>query len=193
MSESKPDFAVFVENIAELLPSIYSLLAAFFMLVAFMMAFSAIMDYAQAGEKNKKYLGTHHATALSGTVKLLIAGALANFAVNGQAAEVVSSFFFNENSFSLISIDSYVSDAQENHVQKLTKIVIIGVTQVVGLIGVFKGLRIWARAADRSGKESAWHGLNYLIFGTLCIQVTQVMGVVNNTFSFNFFKMIGLA
>ena len=193
MADSKPDFAVFVGNIAELLPSIYSVLGMFFMLVAFGMAFSAILDFAQAGERNKKYLGTHQATALSGIVKLLIAGALANFATNGQAAEVMSSFFFNDNSFTLVSIDSYVSDAQENHVQKLTKIVIIGVTQILGLIAIFKGLRIWAKASDRSGKESAWHGLNYLIFGTLCVQVAQVMGIINNTFSFNFFSMIGLA
>lgn len=187
------DFGVFVQNIAELLPSIYSVLGVIFMVIAFGMAFSAIVDFAQAGEKNKKYLGTHQASAVSGLIKLIIAGALANFASHGQAGAILSSMFFDHNSFTLISIDSYVGNESENHVQKLTKIVIIGMTQVVGLIGIFKGLRIWAKASDRSGKESAWHGLNYLIFGTLCIQVAQVMGVINNTIGFNFFKMIGLA
>lgn len=187
------DFGVFVKNIAELLPSIYSVLGIIFMVIAFGMAFSAIIDFAQAGEKNKKYLGTHQASAMSGLIKLIIAGALANFASHGQAAAIMSSVFFDNNSFTLISIDSYVGNESENHVQKLTKIVIIGMTQVVGLIGIFKGLRIWAKASDRSGKETAWHGLNYLIFGTLCIQVAQVMGLINNTIGFNFFKMIGLA
>lgn len=191
--EETLDFGVFVGNIAELLPSIYTLLGALFMLIAFGMTFSAIIDFAQAGEKNKKYLGTHQSSALSGIVKLIIAGALANFASNGQAASIMSSIFFDQNAFSLISIDSYVAAANENHVQRLTKIVLIGMTQVLGLIGIFKGLRIIAKASDRSGKESAWHGLNYLIFGTLCVQVAQVMGVINNTIGFNFFKMIGLA
>lgn len=187
------DFRVFVRNIAELLPSIYMVLGSFFVLVAFFMVFSAIIDFAQAGEKNKKYLGTHQASGVSGIIKLIIAGALFNFADNGQAGTVLSSIFFDQNAFSLVSIDSYVTNHSENEVQMLTKIVIIGVTQVVGLIAIFKGLRIWAKASDRSGKESVSHGLNYLIFGTLCIQVTQVLGVINNTVGFNFFKMIGLA
>lgn len=190
--EENLDFKIFVQNIAELLPSIYSLLSSFFILIALGMTFWALVDFAQAGEKNKKYLGTHQASAASGIVKLLVAGALGNFGTNGQAGSVMASVFFNQHKMELISIDSYVGHADENPVQVLTKIVIIGMTQIVGLIAIYKGLRILSRAADRSGKEGAWHGVNYLIFGTLCIQVTQVIGIVNNTVGFNFFKMVGL-
>lgn len=191
-TENSLDYITFTKNIASLLPSIYSLLGALFMLVAFGMAFSAIIDFAQAGEKNKKYLGTHQASALSGVIKLIIAGVLANFAYNGQAATVFSSVFFWTNEFELVSIDSYVSSPNENLAQKYSQIIIFGVTQAIGLIAIFKGLRIWAKASDRSGRESAWHGLNYVIFGTLAVQIQQVLAVISNTIGFNFFSMIGL-
>lgn len=186
------DYITFTKNIASLLPSVYSLLGALFMLVAFWMAFHAIVDFAQAGEKNKKYLGTHQSSALSGVIKLIIAGVLANFAYNGQAATVFSSVFFSVNEFELVSIDSYVDQATMNLAQKYSQIIIFGVTQAIGLIAIFKGLRIWAKASDRSSRESAWHGLNYVIFGTLAVQIQQVLAVITNTIGFNFFSMIGL-
>lgn len=191
-TDNSIDYLTFAKNIASLLPSVYSLLGALFMLVAFGMTFSAIVDFAQASEKNKKYLGTHQASALSGIVKLIIAGVLANFAYNGQAATVLSSIFFTVNDFQLVSIDSYVARPNENLAQKYSQIIIFGVTQAIGLIAIFKGLRIWAKASDRSSRESAWHGLNYVIFGTLAIQIQQVLAVITNTIGFNFFSMIGL-
>lgn len=192
MEGNQLDYIVFARNIASLLPSVYSLLGAIFMLVAFWMAFSAIIDFAQAGEKNKKYLGTHQASAMSGIVKLIIAGVLFNFASNGQAIHVFSSAFFTVNEFQLVSIDSYVDNHDGNLAQKYSQIIIFGVTQALGLYAIFKGLRIWAKASDRSGRETVGHGLSYVIFGTLCVQIQQVLAVITNTIGFNFFSMIGL-
>lgn len=168
------------------------MLAAIFMLMAVITVFSAILDFAQASDKQKKYMGAgQHATAWSGIAKLFIAGFMANLAANGQMISVVSSLFFSDNNFALISIDSYVSSPDENEIQKYLRIVIIGATQILGLVAVFKGLRIWAKAADKTGREGFWHGFNYLVFGTLCVQVAKVMGVVQATIGFNVFKMIG--
>lgn len=190
--EAAPDFSVIMKNIASTFPSIHMMLAAIFMLMAAVTIFSGILDLAQSSDRQKKYVGTgHHASAWSGIAKIIIAGFMANLAVNGQMISVVSSVFFSDNSFSLISIDSYISSPEENEIQKYLRIVIIGITQMLGLIAVFKGLRIWAKVSDRTGKEGFWHGVNYLIFGTLCIQVAKVMGVIQATIGFDVFKMVG--
>lgn len=190
--DTAPDFSVIMRNIASTFPSIHMMLAAIFMLMAAVTMFSAILDLAQSSDRQKKYVGTgHHASGWSAIAKIFIAGFMANLAANGQMINVVSSLFFSDNSFSLISIDSYVSSPDENEIQKYLRIVIIGVTQILGLIAVFKGLRIWAKASDKTGKEGFWHGFNYLIFGALCVQVAKVMGVVQATLGFDVFKMVG--
>lgn len=189
-----PDFSVIMGNIANTLPSVFSVIAMAFMLLSFTMVFSGVMDLAQSTDKKKKYLGTHQATGWSGIIKILLGGVLANLAYSGDIAIVTSSIFFgDESDFTLMSIDSYVPSENENVVQKMVKVVLIGFTQVVGLLAIFKGIRIWAKASDKSGREGFWNGMNFIIFGTLCVQVARVMGVVQATIGFNFFKMIGLA
>lgn len=188
-----PDFADVLTNIAETLPSIYMVLGGFFFLIGFAMIFSGVMDLAQSTEKNKRYLG-HQATGLSGIIKILLGGVMANFAANGDAAVMVSSIFFGREGmdFALVSIDSYQGPNDETIVSKNVKIVLFGLAQVVGLIAIFKGLRIWSKASDKSGKDGFWNGVNYIIFGTLCVQAASVLGVIQKTLGFEFFKMVGL-
>lgn len=190
--EAPPDFAVIMKNIASTFPSIYTMLAAVFMLMAFITAFSALLDLAQASDRQKKYFGVgHHATAWSGIFKLFIAGFMANFAADGQMISIVSSIFFDDYSHSLVSIDSYVAASTVDPMKKYLHIIFIGFTQILGLVAIFKGLRIWAKAADKTGREGFWHGFNYLVFGTLCIQVARVIATIQSTLGYDFFKMIG--
>ena len=190
--EAPPDFAVIMKNIVSTFPSIYTMLAAVFMLMAFVTAFSALLDLAQASDRQKKYFGVgHHATAWSGIFKLFIAGFMANFAANGQMISIVSSIFFDDYSHPLVSIDSYVAATDVDPMKKYLHITFIGFTQILGLVAIFKGLRIWAKAADKTGREGFWHGFNYLVFGTLCIQVARVIGTIQSTLGYDFFKMIG--
>lgn len=190
--EAPPDFAAIIQNITSTFPSIYSMLGSVFMLMAFVTAFSGLLDLAQASDRQKKYFGVgHHATAWSGIFKLFIAGFMATFAANGQMISIVSSIFWTDNSHALVSIDSYVSANSEDPIKKYLHITFIGFTQILGLVSIFKGLRIWAKAADKTGKEGFWHGFNYLVFGTLCIQIAKVIGTIQATLGYNFFKMIG--
>lgn len=190
--DTAPDFSVIMKNIASTFPSIHMMLGAIFMLMAVVTVFSGILDFAQSSDRQKKYMGTsHHATGWSGIIKIVIGGFMANLAANGQMISVFSSLFFSDNSFSLISIDSYVSAPDENEIQKYLRIVIIGTTQVLGLVAVFKGLRIWAKVSDKTSREGFWHGFNYIVFGALCVQVARVLGVIQATIGFDVFKMVG--
>lgn len=191
--DAPPDFADILKNIASTFPSIYTMLGAVFMLMAFVTVFSALMDLVQASDKKKKYFGAaQQATATGAFLKIIVAGFMATFAANGQMISVVSSIFFSDNSHTLISIDSYVQSSDESAVQMYLRIIFIGFSQILGLIAIFKGLRIWSKAADKTGKEGFWHGFNYLIFGTLCIQVAKVLGVIQATIGYDIFKLVGL-
>jgi hypothetical protein len=187
-----PDFLTIITNIAGIFPSIYSMLGSLFMLFALIMVFSGLLDLAQSSDKQKKYIGTHQASGYSAIIKILIAGILATTASNANMLHIASSIFFENTEIALISIDSYEPDVQVDQVQIMTKIVTIGIAQTLGILAIFKGLRIWAKASDKSSQDGFWHGFTYIIFGALLIQILRVVGVIQATIGFDFFKMVGL-
>lgn len=187
-----PDFLTVITNIAGIFPSLYSMLGSLFMLFAIIMAFSGLLDLAQSSDRQKKYVGTHQATGYSALVKILLAGVLATTAANANMFHIASSLFFDNTAIALISIDTYEPDSHANQAQVMTKIVLIGITQTIGILAIFKGIRVWAKASDKSGQDGFWHGFLYILFGALCIQILRVVGVIQATLGFDFFKMVGL-
>lgn len=188
-----PDFEQIMYNVSSIFPSIYAALGALVMLMAVFMAFSGVVDLAQTGEKNKKFFGTNQASMVSGIVKLVLAGLMANFAYSGELVALVSEGFFGgDGSFELVSIDSYSPEAPLNQLQRSIQIVLISLTQTVGIIAIIKGIRVWYRASDRSGRESTVTGLSYIIAGVLCVQVMLVIKVVENTLGYNLLGFFGM-
>ncbi len=187
------EFSKVLENIAGTFPSVYSIIGVVFVVAGLLATFSALLDLLQLSEPHKKYLGVHQPTGTGVIIKLFVAGFMMNFALSGQMANIISSMFFTDNTFDLVSIDTYVSDASETAVTKFSKIIVYGFMQAVGMVSIFKGLRIWSKSADRSSRETAWHGFALLVYGTLCMQFGQVLGVIQRTLGFDLFSLIGLA
>lgn len=185
-------FEQVMENLACTLPSLYAIATVFFIVGGLWLTFFAILDLAQLSESRRKYLGTQQPSGAGVIIKLFVAGLMLNFALSGQTANVISSMFFSDNSYQLITIESYVSDPEESAVQRLTRITLFGFMQVVGIIAIFKGLRVFAKISDRSSQESGWHGAAYLIYGTLCMQFAKVLSVIENTIGFSVFSILGI-
>lgn len=186
------NFEQVMENLAGTLPSMYAIATVFFIVSGLWLSFFAVLDLAQLSESRKRYLGTHQPTGVGVIIKLVVAGLMLNFALSGQTANVISSMFFSDNSYQLITIESYVSDPEESSIQRLSRILIFGFMQVVGIIAIFKGLRIFAKLSDRSARESGWQGVAFLVYGTLCIQFDKVLTVIENTIGFNLFSILGI-
>lgn len=188
-----PDFTQVMQNIAGIFPSIYLALGALAMLMAFLLAFGGVVDLAQSSDHNKKFFGTNQASLTSGLVKLVLAGLLANFANSGQLVALVSeSFFGGTGAFELVSLDSYTPDSTLNEMQRNIQVVVLSLTQTVGIIAVLKGVRVWAKASDKSGQEGILTGLAYVIAGTLCIQISLVIKVVEQTLGYNLLSFFGM-
>lgn len=189
-----PDFVQVARNIAATLPSFYSVLGYMFIAIALAMVFSGILDLIHAGDKKKKMMGTSHgAGAWSGIVKIFVGGLLGSFADNGVIVHMMNSVLFGNIGYELLSLDSYVpGKTGTTEEQQLIRIILVGFTQVIGMISVFKGLRSWVKAADKTGKESFWHGVMYIIFGVLCIQMIPTLALMERTLGFSFLSMVGL-
>lgn len=187
-----PNILTIMTNVAGVLPSLYSVIGAIFVLAGLVTAFSGVLDLAQSSDKQKKYFGTHQASGFSGFIKIIIAGLLVTTAANANMIHIASSLFFDNTQIAMISLESYEPWQEANPIQVLYKVLLLGLAQTLGLLGIFKGLRIWAKASDKSGQDGFWHGFAYIIFGALLIQFMRVIGVIQATIGFDFFKMVGL-
>ena len=190
--DQAPNFVTILANIAEFIPLFYKTVAAFVIFFAIWVAFLGILDLAHASTQKRHFSTSQHASGWGGIGKLLIAGVLLNFAVSGQVITVGSSLFFENNTYTFMSLDSYVPSANDSELKKYLLIVMIGFTQAVGVLAIFKGLRLWVKATSREVQNGFTHGCAYLIFGVLCVQIGRVIGVVQASIGYNFLKLIGL-
>lgn len=190
-----PEFQTFMQNVADALPSTYSMIMSVFVLIGLFTAFSGVMDLAQSADKHKKHFPSGKTPSYwGGVAKILIAGCMCMMGTNLEWVSVASSVYMGESSsFDLVTIESYVpSDANESVETRLTKTAILGVSQIVGILAVFRGLRMWAKISDGTSRDSAWHGFAYMVFGSMCVQLSYMGQLVENTLGFNFFSIIGI-
>lgn len=190
-----PEFATFMRNVAEALPSTYTMLMTVFVLCGLFVAFSGVMDLVQSADKHKKHFAAGKSpTYWGGVFKIIIAGCMCMMGTNLEMVSVAASVYMGESAnFDLVTIESYVPSSENESVEtKLTKVALLGIAQIVGIVAVFRGLRIWAKISDGTSRESAWHGFAYMIFGSMCVQLGWMGKLVENTLGFNFFSIIGL-
>lgn len=192
MANQAPDFGVILNNVAQIFPPIYFALAGLLLVMAIVLVFSALVDMAQVGDPNKKYFGTAQPSFAGALIKLMIAGVMASFAASGDLIAIISHGLFGVTQFELVSIDSYDAGQNEDAIRRGIRIVIISLTQCVGIIAIIKGLRVWAKCADKSGKESAMQGLGFIIAGVLCVQVALVVQIVEQTLGYKLTQLIGV-
>lgn len=197
MAEAKvvtPEFQAFMQNVVDTLPSTYTMIMSVFVLIGLITVFSGVMDLAQSTDKNKKHFAAGKMpTYWGGVSKILIGGIMCMMGTNLEWVSVAASVYMGTDAnFELVSVESYLPASEVESLEtRLTKIALLGVAQIVGIIAVFKGLRIWSKIADGSSRESGWHGFAYMIFGSMCVQLAWMGQLVENTLGFNFFSIIG--
>lgn len=191
--ENVPDLTIIMTNIVNTFPSIYRMLAWVFIFFSLLVVFDGILDLAASTDRKRKYFGGRtQPTGWSGLAKIIIAGFIFNLASNGQMISITSSIFFSDYSYTLVTLENFQDSGNGNELSKITRIAMIGFTQIVGIVAVFKGLLVWIKASDGTGRETFWHGAAYILFGTLCVQIGRFLGAIQATLGFDFFKMIGL-
>ncbi len=132
-------------------------------------------------------------SAMGCLTKVIIAVVLAQLGLNLQLVDVMGSFL-NDTTPDAVTYYDYAQNVGNTYTAEmnLTVLVLIGVSQLVGLLALVKGLLIWRDNSDGIGKSTNAQGFVYLIGGMLAYKIEDVHALFATVFGLDFFKIIGL-
>lgn len=193
-----PTADVVLKNIASIIPGFQVTMAYVFVFVACCMILNGFMDlmHLTSNKHNPSKIfgvGTSSGGALGAAVQIFIGGFIINFASQGELGQILSSVFFGENNtYRMININNYAPSEAISDSTRYARVLIFGLVQTMGVLAIFKAMRMAAAIARKTSKTSPWTAIKVALAGALCLQIFDVLDLVENTIGFSFFHVIGL-
>ncbi|MBB4000104.1 hypothetical protein [Aureimonas pseudogalii] len=173
-------FAAFIQRVSDLVPPLQALAVAFCFIAGTIFLIRGILVAAQHGDTPSRYAsGAHSKNAV---IAHLVIGAflLALPSVVGASLETL---FMTSTAAQPTEIFAYAPEAMQTMTNENARTIVIAllrIVQIIGLIGLIRGLFLLNAAPVHPGSGLVGKGITHVIGGTLAINIVVFVGMIES-------------
>lgn len=172
-----------VQSILNVYGPLLRFICVCFLVIGLYITYTALFDLIQASSPQQKFFGhtMKEPSTVGALIKILIGGAFATLGYDGYVIGAIGSAIFGGNGADLVTVESYLPNANGNDLGAYILTAVVGFVQLVGICAVGRGLFAFVEKIDAHGNATYRKGWFLIFVGVLCVYVEKVHEVGVNT------------
>ncbi len=173
-------FADFIQRVSDIVPPLQALLVAFCFIAGTVLLIRGVLIAAQHGDTPSRFVSGSHSKGAVIAHWVIGAFLLGLPAVVGASLETL---FMTSTAAQPTEIFAYAPEAMQSMTNDNARSIVVAllrIVQIIGLIGMIRGLFLLNAAPVHPGSGLVGKGATHLIGGTLAINIVVFVGMIES-------------